>query len=130
MEIKMEIKKKLKQFPKPNKVTLDHKYELMIWLNALKQGSLVRLGYFYPLGSFKDNIIAMDLKSFVKMMNCSFSKVFKEACSYTKGNIEVDITNIRTDGYSLQFIKKYTTEQPKYAYQKEFYDEEKDETTV
>eukprot|EP00835_Amoeboradix_gromovi_P007174 NODE_1129_length_813_cov_0.266106.p1 type:complete len:145 gc:universal NODE_1129_length_813_cov_0.266106:546-112(-) len=74
-EIKKEIKKKLKQFPKPNKVTLDHTYELMIWLNALKQGSLVRVGYFYPLGSFKDNMISMDSKSFVKRMNCSFSGV-------------------------------------------------------
>eukprot|EP00835_Amoeboradix_gromovi_P003044 NODE_188_length_15619_cov_0.374871.p10 type:complete len:126 gc:universal NODE_188_length_15619_cov_0.374871:2989-3366(+) len=100
---------------------------MMSWLDEIKKDSKVRQGYCYPLGAFKDNIIAFDMESFVKMMNCSFSDAFKcHATKTQKGNIQIDTTNIRTDGYSVQFVKKHTNENPSYVYQYEWYNKKKE----
>ncbi len=120
--IETQIQLKLDGFEDVRHPALEDKYEMMCWINRIKADSKLRTGYFYPLGGFKDNMIALDLKSFLKMMNCSFSEAFqKHATKCEKGNRLIETTNIRTDGYSVQFVKRYTFEKPKYTYEVEWF---------
>ena len=58
--------------------SLKEKYDMMTWINQIQQEytSHLRKGYFYPMARLKDNLIAIDLLSFLKLMNSDFSEIF------------------------------------------------------
>lgn len=119
-EISQIITLKLKEIKKLHKPTLKEKYTMMEWLYSCKQyydpNLKMRHGYFYPLCRFKDNMISIDLKSFMNVMNCTFSQAFlKHVIPKEKQpGHSLLTTSIRTDGYSIQFIKRITDEVPLY----------------
>jgi hypothetical protein len=71
------------------------------------------------MSRFKDNMIAIDLKSFIKTMGCEFSDAFIKHFKSKQNNIgHLLTTSIRTDGYSIQFIKRVIEEVPMFFKQK------------
>jgi hypothetical protein len=93
----------------------EEKYDMIMWLTQIQKEytSTLRNGYFYPMARLKDNLIAIDLCSFLKLMNCGFSEIFGK---YTKDTFLQKTTNIRTDGLTVQFVTTFYCEKATYVH--------------
>ena len=121
---KMNLKNMLKEYSKLiqlklnsiKEYSLEEKYDMMMWINRIQQEYTMSLrkGYFYPMAKLKDNIIAIDLCSFLKLMNSGFSDIFGK---HVKNKSLHKTTNIRTDGLTVQFVSTYYSEKATYVHQ-------------